>query len=176
MARPAAYGHGGGGNVHGDDGLPAAPEGRDAAAAALCPPAMGGERQANPNLAACGGRASHPYGGRGGHGEAGGVGRGGVLGLCTGGQRGLGMGSRYCEPAQEAALQGRGLLPVLREYLRSVGPVCRAYRSTTGDVPQATAVFVEVPQPPRVPGQDVWPVARSNMWQAEHAAAMCRAL
>ena len=27
-----------------------------------------------------------------------------------------------------------------------------------------------------VQGQDVWPIAPSNMWQAEHAAAMCRAL
>ena len=65
---------------------------------------------------------------------------------------------------------------VLRDCLRSLGAVCRAYRCTTGDVPQAPAVFVEVTQPPRVQGQDVWPVPLSNMWQAEHAAAMCRAL
>ena len=37
-------------------------------------------------------------------------------------------------------------------------------------------MFVEVTQPPRVQGQDAWPVAPSNMWQAEHMAAMCRAL
>ena len=37
-------------------------------------------------------------------------------------------------------------------------------------------MFVAVMQPPRVPEMDVWPVAPSNMWQAAHAAAMCRAL
>ena len=51
---------------------------------------------------------------------------------------------------------------VLRECLRSLGPVCRAYRYTTGDVPQALAVFVKVTQPPRVLGQDVWHVARAS--------------
>ena len=65
---------------------------------------------------------------------------------------------------------------VLRECLRSVGPVCRAYRCTTGDVPQAPAVFVEVTQPPRVQVEDIWPIAPSNMWRGEHAATMCRAL
>ena len=72
--------------------------------------------------------------------------------------------------------RGPACYRVLRECLRSLCPVCRAYRCTTGDALQAPAVFVEVPQPPRVPGQEVWPVAPSNMWQAEHAAAMCRAL
>ena len=71
--------------------------------------------------------------------------------------------------------RGPACYRVLGECLRSLGPVCRAYRCRTGDVPQAPAVFLEVTQPPRVPGQDVWPVAPSNMWQAEHAAAMCRA-
>ena len=37
-------------------------------------------------------------------------------------------------------------------------------------------VFVEVMKKRHVPGQDIWPVAPSNMWQAEHAAALCRAL
>ena len=72
--------------------------------------------------------------------------------------------------------RGPACYTVFRECLRSLGPVCRAYRCTTGDVLQAPAVFVEVTRPPRVQGQDVWPVAPSNMWQAEHAAAMCRAL
>ena len=71
--------------------------------------------------------------------------------------------------------RGPAYYMVLRDCLRSLGPLCRAYRCTTGDVPQAPAVIVEVTQPPRVQGQDVWPVAPSNMWQAEHAAAMCRA-
>ena len=65
---------------------------------------------------------------------------------------------------------------VFKECLRSLGPVRRAHRCTTGDIPQAVAVFVEVTQPPMVQGHDVWPVAPSNMWQDEHAAAMCRAL
>ena len=65
---------------------------------------------------------------------------------------------------------------VLRECLRSLGPVCRTYTCTAGDVRQAPAVFVEVTRPPRVQGPDVWPVVPNNMWQAEHAAAMCRAL
>ena len=74
--------------------------------------------------------------------------------------------------------QSRGLAcyRILRERLRSLAPVCRAYRCTPADIPQAPAVFVEVMQPPRVPGQHVWPVAPSNMWQAEHSATMCRAL
>ena len=48
----------------------------------------------------------------------------------------------------------------------------RAHRCTAGDIPQAPAVFVEVARPPTVQGQNVWPVAPSNMWQA----VMCRAL
>ena len=68
--------------------------------------------------------------------------------------------------------RGPACYRVLREFLRSLGPVCRAYRCTPGDIPQAPAVFVEVMQPPRISGQDVWPVAPSNMWQAEHAAAV----
>ena len=55
--------------------------------------------------------------------------------------------------------RGPAFCRVLREYLRSLDPVWRAYRCTTGDVPQAPAVFVEVTQQPRVPGQDVLPVA-----------------
>ena len=80
---------------------------QDAAAAYACPPAVGRERQA---VAAGGERASHPYGGHGGYGEAGGVGRGGVLGLCSGGSRGTGMDRCHRVPAQEAAVQGPGLL------------------------------------------------------------------
>ena len=52
----------------------------------------------------------------------------------------------------------------------------RAHRCTAEDIPPAPAVFVEVTRPPTVQGQDVWPVATSNMWRAEHAAVMCRAL
>ena len=52
----------------------------------------------------------------------------------------------------------------------------RAHRCTAEDIPPAPAVFVEVTRPPAVQAQNVWPVAPSNMWQAEHAAAMCRAL
>ena len=35
---------------------------------------------------------------------------------------------------------------------------------------------MEVTRPPTVRGRDVWPVAPSNMWHADHAAVMCRAL
>ena len=65
---------------------------------------------------------------------------------------------------------------VFRECLRALGPVRGAHRCTAGDIPQAPAVFVEVTRPAKVKGQDVWPVAPSSMWQAEHAAVMCRAL
>ena len=106
---PAVYGGGGGrGDVHAGDGVPAARAGRDAAAADACPPAVGRERQA---VAEGGERAFHPYGGHGGYGATGGVGGGGVLGLCSGGNRGTGVGRGHREPAQEAAVQGPGLLP-----------------------------------------------------------------
>ena len=62
-------------------------------------------------MAEGGERAFHPYGGHGGYGAAGGVGGGGVLGLCSGGNRGTGVGRGHREPAQEAAVQGPGLLP-----------------------------------------------------------------
>ena len=52
----------------------------------------------------------------------------------------------------------------------------RAHRCTAQDIPPAPAVFVEVTRPLAIQGQDVWPIAPSNMWQAEHAAVMCRAL
>ena len=106
---PAVYGGGSGrGDVHAGDGVPAARAGRDAAAADACSPAVGRKRQA---VAEGGERAFHPYGGRGGYGAAGGVGRGGVLGLCSGGNRGTGVGRSHRVPAQEAAVQGPGLLP-----------------------------------------------------------------
>ena len=75
------------------------------------PQAVGRKRQA---VAEGGERAFHPYGGRGGYGAAGGVGGGGVLGLCSGGNRGTGVGRSHRVPAQEAAVQGRGLLPGVR--------------------------------------------------------------
>ena len=72
--------------------------------------------------------------------------------------------------------RGPACYRVFWECLRELGPVRRAHRCTAGDVPQAPAVFVRATRPPTVQGQDVWPVAPSNMWQAEHAAVMCRAL
>ena len=65
---------------------------------------------------------------------------------------------------------------VSRECLRELGPVRRAHRCTAGDIPPARAVFLEITRPPTVQEQDVWPVAPGNMWQAEHAAVMCKAL
>ena len=35
---------------------------------------------------------------------------------------------------------------------------------------------MEVTRLPAIQGQNVWPIAPSNMWQAEHAAVVCRAL
>ena len=72
--------------------------------------------------------------------------------------------------------RGAACYRVFRECLGALGPVRRAHRCTAGDNPQAPAVFVEVTRPPKVQGKDVWPVAPSSMWQAEHATVMCRAL
>ena len=65
---------------------------------------------------------------------------------------------------------------VLRDCLMVLGLVCRACWCTPADIPQAPVVFVELMKKPRIPAKDVCPVAPSNMWQAEHAAAMCGAL
>ena len=72
--------------------------------------------------------------------------------------------------------RGPACYRVFRECLGELGPVRRAHRCKAEDILQAPAVFVEVTQPPAIQGQDVWPIAPSNMWQAEHAAVMCRAL
>ena len=72
--------------------------------------------------------------------------------------------------------RGPACYRVFKECLRSLGPVRKAHRCTAGNIPQAPAVCVEVTRPPKVQGQDVWPVAPSSMWQAEHATVMCRAL
>ena len=72
--------------------------------------------------------------------------------------------------------RGPACYRVLRECLRELGPVRRAHRCTAEDIPPAPVLFVEVTRPPAIQGQDVWPIAPSNMWQAEHAAVMCRAL
>ena len=65
---------------------------------------------------------------------------------------------------------------VFWECLRELEPVHRAHRCTIEDILPAPAVFVEVTRPPAIQRQDVWPIAPSNMWQAEHAAVMCRTL
>ena len=72
--------------------------------------------------------------------------------------------------------RGPACYRVFRECLRELGPVRRAHRCTAEDIPPAPAVFVEVTRPPVIQGQDVWPIAPSNMWQAKHASVMCRAL
>ena len=72
--------------------------------------------------------------------------------------------------------RGPACYRVFRKCLRELGPVRRAHRCTAEDIPPAPAVFVEVTRPPAIQGQDIWPIAPSNMWQAEHAAVMCRAL
>ena len=72
--------------------------------------------------------------------------------------------------------RGPACYRVFRECLSGLGPVRTAHRCTAVDIPPAPAVFVEVTRPPAIQGQDVWPIAPSNMWQAEHAAGMCRAL
>ena len=72
--------------------------------------------------------------------------------------------------------RGPACYRVFWECLRELGPVRRAHRCTAEDIPPTPAVFAEITRPPAVQGQDLWPIAPSNMWQAEHAAAMCRAL
>ena len=72
--------------------------------------------------------------------------------------------------------RGPACYRVFRECLSGLGPVRRAHRCTAEDIPPAPAVFVEVTRPAVIQGQDVWPVAPSNVWQAEHAAGMCRQL
>ena len=162
-----------GGDVHGDDGLSAAREGRDAPARLYAPQPW--KENARRRLHMEGVPPTH------------------TVGEADMGKLVVLEGAEYwfCVRVDKGGLEwvvvtasrlrrqqskGPACYRVLRECLRSMGPMCRAYRCTTGDVPQAPAVFVEVAQPPRVPGQDVWPVAPSNMWQVEHAAAMCRAL
>ena len=72
--------------------------------------------------------------------------------------------------------RGPACYRVFRECLRELGPVLkpvrRAHRCTAEDISPAPAVFVEVTRPPAIQGQDVWPIAPSNMWQAEHAPVM----
>ena len=62
--------------------------------------------------------------------------------------------------------QSRGLAcyRVFRECLRELGPVRRAHRCTAEVIPPAPAVVVEVTRPPAIRGQDVWPIALSNVW------------
>ena len=49
--------------------------------------------------------------------------------------------------------RGPACYRVFRECIRSLGPVRRAHKCTTGDIPQAPAAFVEVTQPPKVQGR-----------------------
>ena len=72
--------------------------------------------------------------------------------------------------------RGPACYRVFRECLRALGPDRTAHRCTNGDIPQAAAVFLELTRPPKVRDQDVWRVAPSSMWQAEHAVVMCTAL
>ena len=62
--------------------------------------------------------------------------------------------------------RGPACYRVFRECLRELGPVRTAHRCTAEDIPPAPAVFVEVTRPPAIQGQDVWPIALSNMWQS----------
>ena len=77
---------------------------------------------------------------------------------------------------REQQSRGPTCYRVFRECLSELGPVRRAHRCTAEEILPAPAVFVEVTRPPVIQGQDIWPIAPSNMWQAEHAAGMCRAL
>ena len=136
-------------------------------------PAVGRERQA---MAAGGERASHPYGGVADMGRLV-VLEGAEYWACvrveTGGLEWVVVTACRLRMQQS---RGPACYRVFRECLRELGPVRRAHKCTAEDIPPAPAVFVEVTRPPVVQGQDVWPIAPSNMWQAEHAAAMCRAL
>ena len=72
--------------------------------------------------------------------------------------------------------KGSACFGVLRDHLRFMGPVSRAQRCLPGSFPPAPVVFVEVTTELLIPGQDVWPVVPSNMWQPEQVAIMCAAL
>ena len=127
-------------------------------------------------MATCGGPDTHPHTRPSRHGEAGGAGGGGVLGLCAGGKKGPRMDYSHREQAHEAAVQRPCLLWGPQGPSAVLGSRVPGMHVHTRRHPQALAVIVEVMKKPRVPGQHVWPVAPSNMWQPDQAAAMCRGL
>ena len=86
------------------------------------------------------------------------------------------MGRSHRVPAQEAAVQGPGLLPGVPGVPQGAGAGAQGAQVHGRGHPAGASGFVEVTRPPTIQGQDVWPIAPSNMWQAEHAAGMCRAL
>ena len=171
---PAVYGGGSGrGDVHADDGVPAARAERDAAATDACPPPW--EESAKRWLRVESMPPTH------------------TVGVADMGRLVVLEGAEYwaCVRVETGGLEwvvitacrlrrqqsrGPACYRVFRECLKELGPVCRAHRCTAEDIPPAPAVFVEVTRPPAIQGQDVWPIAPSNMWQAKHAAVMSRAL
>ena len=86
------------------------------------------------------------------------------------GGRWIGLWSLRTGPCSSSPCYG-----VLRDHLRFVGSVCRAVVVALY-IKRAPVVFVEVTAEPRIPGQDVWPVVPSNMWEPEQAAVMCAAM
>ena len=72
--------------------------------------------------------------------------------------------------------KGSACYGVIRDHLRFMSPMRRAQSCSSGGMPSAPVVFVVVKGKPRILGQDVWPVVRSNMWRPKQAATMCAAL
>ena len=60
--------------------------------------------------------------------------------------------------------RGSACYGVLRDHLWFLGRARRARGCSPGSIPTALVVFVEMTKEPRIPGQNVRPVAPSNMW------------
>ena len=84
------------------------------------------------------------------------------------------MGCRYHERAQEIAVQGPGLLHGVRGLPPVPGPSVQGAHVHDRGHPAGDGCVRGGKAATEGPG--VWPVAPSNMSQAEHAVAMCRAL
>ena len=85
-------------------------------------------------------------------------------------------GSSSPRAAQEAAVQQPGLLQGVPGVSQGAGAGAQGTQMHGRGHPASTGGVRGGHASPAVQGQDVLPVGPSYMWQAEHAAAMCRAL
>ena len=65
------------------------------------------------------------------------------------------MGRSHRVPAQEAVVQGPGLLPGVPGVPQGAGAGAQGTQVMAEDIPPAPAVFLEVTRPPAIQGQDV---------------------